>query len=186
MADPFSPRHGFSPITMAVVMFPQILKVQLTSNTAFRASWVFFACPADRMAVLRAAKNVLVAFFLLPYLLFVVAVYAYFAHNLWHVIVHVMLLGAFSHLALQIFVLVDPQLPFSRPMQAGRQSGLITGMMFGMSIIAGILEGLSALLYASAVATTLAFGTLALCSAAVDRLTRVRVELQMASLEFEG
>jgi hypothetical protein len=186
MMDPFVPHRHFSPITMAVVMFPQILKMQLTRSTAFRASWVFFACPADRMSVLRAGKNVLVAFFLVPYLLFVVAVYAYFAHNLWHVIVHVMLLGALSHLALQIFVLVDPQLPFSRPMEAGGQSAVFTGTMFGMSIIAGILEGLSALLYASAVATTLAFGALALCSAAVDRLTRVRVERQMASLEFEG
>jgi hypothetical protein len=43
-----------------------------------------------------------------------------------------MLLGALSHLALQIFVLVDPQLPFSQPMQAGRQSGPITGMVMLM------------------------------------------------------
>jgi hypothetical protein len=47
-------------------MFPSMLKLSLTRSDAFRASWIYFACPADRARVIRATRDVLLLYFLLP------------------------------------------------------------------------------------------------------------------------
>jgi len=189
MHDPFLTTRGgsaFSLVTVAVVMFPSMLKPALTRSESFRASWVFFACPADRLRVIRSAKNVVVAFFLAPYLLFIGAIYLYFAHNVLHVLVHIALLGLISHLVLQAYVLLDPELPFSRPMQVGRRSGALVMVMLVMGLISGLLQAFSPTLYGSVEATTIAFGVLLVATIVLDLLTRARVERQARSLEFEG
>jgi len=188
MHDPFiaSPGRGPSLVTVAVLMFPSMLKPALTRSDAFRASWVFFACPADRLRIIRSAKNVLVAFFLLPYLLFIGAIFLYFSRNLWHVVVHVALLGLISHLVLQANVLLDPELPFSRPMQVNRRANSIIMLMVVMFLISGLLQGFSSTLYQSPAATAIAFGVVITSSIVMEWLTRARVELQARSLEFEG
>jgi hypothetical protein len=187
--DPFLARSGdsgFMPVTMALMMFPSLLKLQATHSDAFRASWIFFASPADRMAIVRSSKNVLFAFFLLPYLAFLVAVYSYFVGNVLHVGVHIALQGLLGHLALQTAVLVDPALPFSRPMQKGRHSMVMIAFVLVMAMVSSVLDALSPSLYGSATATAAAFAAIAGTSLLVDRLTRARVERQTRSLEFEG
>ena len=67
--DPFVEHHGdsgFMPVTMALMMFPSLLKMQLTNSELFKASWIFFATPADRLSIVRSSKNVLMVYFLLP------------------------------------------------------------------------------------------------------------------------
>lgn len=190
VGDPFVPNpqaHGFSLVTMAVMMFPSLLKMHLTRSEAFRASWIFFACPGDRMKIVRASKDVLVVFFLLPYLVFLALVLAYLAGNVVHVAVHIALLGLISHLVLQVALFMDPDLPFSRPpARKGQNSMAFFGLMIGIAIVSGLLQALSAELYSSLMATFAAFGTIVLTSVGVDRLTRARVERHTCSLEFEG
>ena len=129
----------------------------------------------------------LVAFFLLPYLLFLVALFTYFTHALAHIVVHIALLGLGSHLVLQIAPFLDPALPFSRPPATkGQNTAAFFALMMGIGIFGGLFEPVSMLLYRSTVATVAAFATVLLASATVDRRTRARVELQTASLEFEG
>ena len=77
IGDPFTdarPSQGLSMVTLAMLMFPTMLKMNLGRSDAYRASWIFFATPADRTRLVRAAKNVLVVTFLVPYLLCVAAV----------------------------------------------------------------------------------------------------------------
>jgi hypothetical protein len=186
IGDPFVATRNFSPVTFAVLMFPSMLKMQLARSDSFRASWVFFACPSDRMQIIRSSKNVLVASFLVPYLVFVLALFTYITGHPAHVLVHVALLGAISHLLLQAAVLIDPELPFSRPMQKGHQPTALYGLMFVMVFVGGFLQFFMARLYASAVATVGAFAAVMLAGVAIDWLTRARVERQTASLEFAG
>jgi hypothetical protein len=188
MRDPFtsSAAQGLSFVSMAVMMFPSMLKLALAYSESYRASWIFFACPADRTRMIRSAKNVLTVFFLLPYLGFVAAVYTYFVGNIWHVAVHISLLGLMSHLCLQFFVLMDPQLPFSKPPQRTRNSGVFMVFLFGMVILSALANAASAWLYASATRAVTAFAAIVLASVAVERLTRARVLHQAQSLEFQG
>jgi hypothetical protein len=187
--DPFSAHRGSSgslPVTMAVMMFPSLLKLHLTRSDSFRASWIFFASPSRRMNIVRASQNVLVASFLLPYLLFLVALYTYFVGNVLHVAIHIALQGLLGYLVLQVTMLADPALPFSKPTQKGRNSAATLAFMLAAVMASTFLDAFSAQLYGSPLATAGAFGSIVLASLVVDRLTRARVELETESLEFEG
>lgn len=186
--DPFLPaaRGGPSPVTMVLIMFPALLKLHLTRSEGFRASWIFFASPVDRVKVLRASKDVLVALFLVPYLLLLVAVYTYMVGNLWHVIVHLALQGLLGHLVLQVAMLIDPALPFSRPARKGGNSVVMIVFLTVMAALSAVLNAFSAPLYGSAGATAGVFAGIVVAGLVVDRLMRARVERQAARLEFEG
>jgi hypothetical protein len=130
VADPFSATRTRQGWPMAVLASPAMLRMLLTRSDAFRASWIFFTCPSDRMRIARSSKDVLVAFFLVPYLLVVAAIYSYVVGNVVHVLVHVTFLGMLAHLILQVALLLDPALPFSRPMQKGQSTSLFFGFTF--------------------------------------------------------
>lgn len=186
--DPFLPaaRGGPSPVTMVLIMFPSLLKLHLTRSEGFRASWIFFASPIDRVKVVRASKDVLVAFFLVPYLLLLVAIYTYLVGNVWHVLVHLALQGLLGHLVLQVSMLIDPALPFSKPTRKGGNSLVMIVFLTVMAALSAVLNVFSSRLYGSASATAGAFAAIVVAGLIVDRLTRARVDRQTASLEFEG
>lgn len=191
LQDPFGASRGgtpFSLVTVAVLMFPAILKQSLTYSEQFRASWIFFACPSDRISIIRSAKNVVVAYFLVPYLLFVSTIYIVFIgkSGIGHVAIHMALLGLLSHLVLQSYVLLDPELPFSRPTQTGRRSGAVLALMLVMGLASGLLQAFSAQIYASLTATLVIFSLMIAANVVMVLLTRARVAIQAKSLEFQG
>jgi len=191
LQDPFVQSHrgtAFSLVTVAVLMFPALLKQALTHSEQFRASWIFFACPSDRLSLIRSAKNVVLAYFLAPYLLFVFAVYVVVIGigSIGHIALHMALLGLISHLVLQAYILLDPDLPFSRPAQTGRRSGTVIGFMLVMGLASGLLQAFSWWIYQRLTATVIVFGVIIGANALMNLLTRARVEVQARSLEFEG
>lgn len=188
LADPFATagREGPSLVSVAVVMFPSMLKMAVTRTDAFRASWIFFVCPTDRMKLVRSTMNVLVAMFLVPYLAFVAAVYLYFVPNLLHVGVHIALLGLLSHLCLQIATFMDPDLPFSKPPTKGKTSTNTFAIIMIVVFFMVFFDPLSAWMYQSVPLTVLGFGAVLAASALVDLATRARVDRQTRALEFAG
>jgi hypothetical protein len=187
MGDPFESSEGrFSLVLMAVIFFPAMLKMALTRSDRFRASWVFFACPADRIRIIRSTRDVLLAFFLLPYLAFLALVYSYFIPNPVHVLVHVSLMGLVSALVLQIQILMEPELPFSKPPVKGGNSTSLYVFMFVIFGFVVVMQALSHRIYGSVLATASAFALVVAAILAVDRLTRARVASQTQTLEFLG
>jgi hypothetical protein len=189
--DPFTPSRpsqgqGLGLVTVAMLMFPAMLKMSLGRSDAFRASWIFFACPIDRTKLVRAAKNVLVVSFLLPYMLFVAAVLAYFTVNLWHLAVHLLVVGLISHLLLQLITLLDPELPFSKPMAKGRSSTRVFVVSAAVGFGAVFFPLAGPVIYASPARIVVTVVILVGISVLMERLTRVRVEAQAEKLEFEG
>ena len=164
-------------MTMAVLASPAMLRMLLTRSDAFRASWIFFTCPSDRMRIARSSKDVLVVFFLIPYLLLVSAIYSYVVGNVVHVLVHVAFLGLLAHLVLQLALLLDPALPFSRPMQKGRS----TSLFFGFTLVTDSREPVHPVLclarmYSSVISTIAAVVGIVLFGVIIDWLTRARVQ----------
>ena len=189
LTDPFiatDAGRGISLVTVAVLMFPSMLKMSLGYSEAFRASWVFFASPSDRTSVIRASKNVLVAYFLAPYLIFVTALYLFFVHNPLHVGIHMLLLGLLSHLGLQMMFFLDPDLPFAKPPMKGRSSTMMFVFMFGVFFVSGMLNAFSPVLYAHAWLTIALFAIVIAISLVVDQVTRSRIAWQTRDLEFQG
>ena len=188
VADPFTATRNMQawPLTMAVLASPAMLRMLLTRSDAFRASWIFFTCPSDRMRIARSSKDVLVAFFLIPYLLVVSAIYAYVVGNVVHVLVHVAFLGLLAHLVLQIALLLDPALPFSRPMQQTRVTGFFLAFTFATILVSLFIQFYSARIYSDITWTIAAVAIIVLIGLVIDRLTRARVSRQAQLLEFEG
>jgi hypothetical protein len=188
VADPFTATRNMQawPLTMAVLASPAMLRMLLTRSDAFRASWIFFTCPSDRMRIARSSKDVLVAFFLIPYLLVVSAIYAYVVGNVVHVLVHVAFLGLLAHLVLQIALLLDPALPFSRPMQQTRVTGFFLAFTFATILVSLFIQFYSALIYSDITWTIAAVAIVVLIGLVIDLLTRARVSRQAQLLEFEG
>jgi hypothetical protein len=188
IADPFAATRTMQawPLTMAVLASPTMLRMLLTRSDAFRASWIFFTCPSDRMKIARSSKNVLVAFFLVPYLLVVSAIYGYVVGNVVHVLVHVAFLGLLAHLVLQIALLLDPALPFSRPMQQTRVTGFFLGFTLVTILGSLFIQFYSARIYSSAASTVAAIAVILVIGFVIDLLTRARVQRQAQLLEFEG
>jgi hypothetical protein len=188
VADPFVAGRNVQawPLTMAVLTSPAMLRMLLTRSDAFRASWIFFTCPGDRMKIVRSSKDVLVAFFLIPYLLVVSVFYSYVVGNVVHVLVHVMFLGLLAHLILQIALLFDPALPFSRPMQPTRTTGMFIGFALTTIVVSVFLQFYSARIYSTVTSTITAVAVIVLAGVVIDLLTRARVSRQTQLLEFEG
>lgn len=188
LVDPFLAGAGMQswPVTMVILTSPPMLRMQMTNSDAYRAAWIFFTAPCDRMQIARASKNVLVAVFVVPYLLFVFAIYVYAVREVVHVAVHIAFLGLVAHLLLQIALLIDPALPFSRPMQRNRSSSLFFVFTMATVAIGALIQFFVVRLYASALATIAAMAAILALGAAIDWLTRARVERQSRLLEFEG
>ena len=188
VADPFATGRAAQawPLTMAVLASPGMLRMLLTRSEAFRASWIFFTCPGDRMKIARSSKDVLVAFFLIPYLLVVSIIYSYVVGNVAHVLVHVAFLGLLAHLVLQIGLLLDPALPFSRPMQKNTNAAVFFGFTAITVLLSLFIQFYSARIYSNPTSTIVAVVVIVLIGVALDLLTRARVNRQAQLLEFEG
>jgi hypothetical protein len=188
LGDPFvRPRGpGFGFVTMAIMMFPAMLRVNLVRSDAYRASWIFFATPVDRPRIVRASKDLLVVTFLLPYLLLVGAVLAWFSPRLSHVAVHLLMVGLLSHFVLQVVILTEPELPFSKPPTKGASSTRVFFVMFVVGTSAAVLPALAPVIYGSTTAIVVTIAALIGGSVLLDRATRLRIHRRTAGLEFEG
>ncbi len=179
------PGGEFSLVGFAVMMFPAMLKMQLTRSDAFRASWIFFAAPVDRATLIRASKNVVVAMFLMPYLLFVMVAMSWATRDIEQTMLHVGLLGLISHLVLQLTVLLDPELPFAKPTDKNRSTSLFA-LFIGIAIINVLLMIFARQLFGSWVNVTATAASTIIASFFVELLTKARVDEQARKLEFVG
>lgn len=180
------PGGEFTLVGFAIMMFPAMLKMQLTRSDSYRASWVFFASPVSRARLIRAAKDVVVTMFLVPYLVAVAAAMAYATGDVVHAVAHVALLGLVSHLVLQTTILMDPELPFAKPFDKGGGPSrmMILFLVIGVANVA--LTVATPWLYASWLLTGGTAAGVILLSVLVELITKARIEEQARNLEFVG
>jgi ABC-2 type transport system permease protein len=171
-------------VYMAALFFPATLKHAVTRTDAFRAAWVFYASPADLPSLLIALKNVVVVYFLVPYLLFAGVLLATTAAHPLQVPMLIVLLGLLSHTVLMFDLIADPELPFSRPPTAGRQ----TASMFLVMTVSVVLALVAPRLFAAGPAWLGALMMAALLwgNVRLHRTVRARIERQLASAEFDA
>lgn len=175
----------FMLVGFAIMMFPAMLKMQLTRSDSFRASWIFFAAPVDRATLIRASKNVVVAMFLMPYLLFVMAAMIWATRDARQAIVHIGLMGLISHFVLQLTILLEPELPFAKPSDKNRSTSLFA-LFIGIGIINMLLTVFQKQLFGSWLNLAATAGVTIVGSIFVELLTKARVDEQARNLEFVG
>ena len=185
--DGHSPRPGgdYMLVGFAIMMFPAMLKMQLTRSDAYRASWIFFVTPTNRASLIRASKNVVVALFLLPYLAFVVIAMGWATHDPLGASVRVLLMGLISHLVLQVTILLDPELPFAKPTDKNRSSSIFM-LMVGIMAVNVVLVVFGERIFGAPLLVALTAAGIVVVSVFVELLTKARVDEQARKLEFVG
>jgi hypothetical protein len=188
--DPFETQPDMaqdSIVYLAVLLFPTIIQVYLTRSDAFRASWIFYTCPTDTPRLVLATKWFVMASFVLPYLGLMAVVFLYQFGNPLHVAVHVLVLGLLSHLFLQMTVFIDPNLPFSKPMQKGERSLVMFVTALVQTVLAVPMVMLvSRFIYSNAALTAVFIAGMVLLSAGVERMLAVRVTHRSGRWEYIG
>ena len=168
----------FALVGFAIMMFPAMLKMQLTRSDSFRASWIFFAAPVNRATLIRASKNVVVAMFLLPYLIFVIVAMSWATRDIGRSVLHIGLLGL-------ITILLEPELPFAKPTDKNRSTSLFA-LFIGIAVINVLLTMLSQRLFGSWINIAVTVAAILVGSYFVELLTKARVDEQARNLEFVG
>lgn len=180
--DPFVPRPSGTGgsdgpfIQLALVFLPMTLRQAIISSESYRASWIFHTTPADRGKLVLSSRNVITAFFLVPYLVCLAVVFAYAYGNATHALIHAAFLALVSWLVLQLTILISPQLPFS--MAHGKDAA--AGMAF-VRMMVSMMVGLASyfilvkLIYKDSMRMAIAAGVLIALGLVMDWLTRWRV-----------
>jgi ABC-2 type transport system permease protein len=179
-SDPFAGNTDFGDsfglVQVALFFLPMTLRRSLTSSDSYRASWIFHVTPSNRANIAASAQHLIMLFFLLPYLVFLAAVFSYQFHHVPHGIMHAVALGALSYLILQLMVMISPQLPFSMPVNKDQQSvTMIVASILAMMVGMGTYALLILVVYKSALRMALAGIVFAVLAYAFDRGIRRRV-----------
>jgi hypothetical protein len=138
--DPFTAERARGDlIALAVLFFPTIVVQQFSSSEAYRAAWIYFATPANRAALIVSLKNVIVTFFLLPYVAFLAIAFTWRFGHVGHALVHAGFMGLIGHLALLTGALVEPRLPFALPPKKAANSAAMLAWMLGVMMAGNAL-----------------------------------------------
>jgi hypothetical protein len=190
-ADPFTSgvmaMFSWMPLTMAVLLFPVIVRGASMHSDAYRASWVYFGTPVDRARILQAQTDVLTVTLIAPYVCLVGAIMGYLSEHPIAAVTHIGFLGLGSRLLLQMATAVSPVLPFSRPAERVGQHPRMM-MWLGVTVIAGLLYGPALVFFVYVNWTRIIVTGLALVvmSFALERLTRLRLSERAIRLQFEN
>jgi ABC-2 type transport system permease protein len=184
--DPFAgAREGHSLVYMAVMMFPPMLRGALTQSEAFRAAWIFHGTPADKRALVLALRSFVATAFLAPYLAFVGVVYVAVVGQPLRVALHIAILGLLSGLLLMLDLIMNPDMPFSRPAaRGGRTWSTFVSIM--LAVFAGTtLHFVLIAVYSSAVATMVTVAGLLGLTALAEIALRMRLDQVGERAQFE-
>lgn len=190
LADPFvePSRHvqKANLLYFAMAFFPVLLMASLGRSDSYQASWIFYVTPSDKGKIVLAVKDVLVIFFIFPYVLGLGVVFSIFFESFLNVLIHVFMLGIISHLILQVLVVTNPFLPFSRPVRKGeRTAGVFVGIIVAALSMTIIINILAHLIYPSQAATAITLVVLAVMTLLFERFAAVRVRRMSARLQYD-
>lgn len=189
LADPFvDPVEHVSKTNLlyfALAFFPILLMASMARSDSWQASWIFHATPSDKGKLVLAMKDVLMVLFVIPYVLSLGAIFSFYFENYQHVVVHVLILSLLSHCIMQVLVMMNPHLPFSRPLRKGeRSTGVFIGIVVAALSMTIIINVLARAIYPSQIATGATLVILAVLTIIFERIAAERVRRKSRHFQF--
>jgi hypothetical protein len=177
--DPFvsggDPAGLMAPL-MALFFVPSQIYQSLVVSLTHEAAWVYFSTPANRAALVTAARDTVGAMIFVPAMVLLAAFYTYAFGHLLHAAVQVILLGLLGFGAFQGNILVAPRLPFSMPAVGTRPGGMsLFAPILVMLAGAPIFVAFQLVAYRGAIHTAAGFLALILVNLLLARLIRRRL-----------
>ncbi len=188
LLDPFAnpgAAGGGLLLYFAVLFIPMMLLMAVGRSDAYRASWIFHVSPVHRPDLVLAAKDLIVQFLLAPLLLALGLIFSYFFRNPLHAFVHVVVQGLIANVFLVGLVALQPQLPFSTPVEKGQASLAFLATAVTAAVMQTVSSPLlSAVIYPYPSTTVVLIVALFGIGVLGQRLLRRRLERLTAKMEF--
>ena len=108
----------------ALLFVPTQIYQALVVSAGYEASWLFYCTPANRIAIITAARDAIGALVIAPLTLLLAAVYLFAFGHVMHAVALAASLGLMAYGCFQLNVLLAPRLPFSLPMTGDRTRGI--------------------------------------------------------------
>ena len=174
-------------IYLAMILFPAMLKEEIVHNDMHDAAWVFFAAPVHRGELILSVRRILMAGFILPYLGLIALVFLWLFGNVFHVLLHMLVIVLCCDIYMLALSQLKPALPFSLPRNVGERSlNVMAVMIFGSISFLTILGLFMKLLYRTPWMYAAGVCGLALLSVLLRLLLRKRSWRTGERLEFVG
>lgn len=190
LPDPFvelgAISYGSVVINVVAIGFPLMVAELLSMTKAWRASWIFFALPADRARLVVNAGLCVTLFLVVPIALVIGGVLGWSLGSPWHAAAHALVLALLAHLAVQARPLIGPHLPFSRPPMKGGTVAHTLGGLFGFAVVGFFLPLFLGIVYSTTAFTVTFIGLLLLAAVAAPAVVRSGIRLRMERREFAG
>jgi hypothetical protein len=180
--DPFVRQQGSESIgiaQMVVLFLPMLARQVIVHSDAHKAAWIFHTTPANRAKLLVASRNVITAFFILPYLALVAGLFAYAFVSTSHAFIHTAFMGLLAAMILQFDIMLRAQLPFSVPPgKDARLAAQLTTMLVGGLLGTGFYIFLIHFVYRETSRIALTASGCLVVIASLEWLTRWRIRRQ--------
>ncbi len=170
---------GLVGIHAGVMMAPALLLEQLYHSESWRAAWVFYATPANRAHIAARARHFVTICFFLPYLALAAIGLAWRFEEVWHGLVHAVLLGGLGVLIMQVAQFLWPRLPFALAPNHHRARLPLFLTLLGCFALAAGLAFYASFAYARPAWAIGTFAALALCLAGMERVLPARLNRKL-------
>ena len=172
---------------LGIVLFPVVLSQEISWSESYQASWIFFATPVNRGALVLAVRRILTGFFIIPYLALIAMAFLYFFGNPLHVLMHVLVLFLATNLLFLLYFLLSPRIPFSKQRGVNDRISLVTSMLIiSPLLMIATMTVFVKLLYPSTVLYLAGVGSLILLSLGLELLLGRRARVATDRLEFSA
>ncbi len=137
IVDPFAGSFNDSGAFMIFIplgILPIMILASLIYSTSYKASWVFFATPANLADIVLAGLKFVHFAFVIPYAIIYAIVLGFFYGSFVHSLLFTTILYLLVAILLRITYAFLGKVPFSIPPKKGQQSSLFVMMLFVMPV----------------------------------------------------
>jgi hypothetical protein len=171
---------------LVALLMPLLQLQSVSQSDNFKASWLFFSSPLDRAKLLLAVRNTLLAWIIVPYMLIMAVIFAFFMPPV-RAIMHVLVLASIAGFVFQVFLMISPKMPFSQRRRPNRSSvAMIMGIFFFSFLALGILAVEIHWGYRTTTRYWTSIAILLTISLLLEQLVRVRLRAKLEKEEYEG
>ncbi|MCK5127104.1 MAG: hypothetical protein KAR42_12695 [candidate division Zixibacteria bacterium] len=144
--DPFAPVEGTQGMTnimfgIACIIAPYTLIGSLQASKQWKAAWVFFAAPLNRVNLIRAMERISNLLVTIPMAIFLSIILSFLYGSVLHAVLHTITLIVIALCALTLINVFSIKLPFAMDNTSNNWAGSVFKTMFVGMLVFGIPLG---------------------------------------------
>jgi ABC-2 type transport system permease protein len=190
--DPFA--HGSGSGNMIGVLFalgmgliPYAMHFNIQYSASWRAAWIFYSAPVDRLKIVLAVKHLIIILFFIPIGILLTIVLAILFHNVLHALLQVIFMFSVAILGLTVVNSIMIRLPFSvEKAEGSRMPEIWAASILGIGVVAAPIIIVSIVGYHGYIGWAIIVAAFVIINLLLTRFQNMRIRDQIESWEFAG